>query len=464
MIPIPSLDRSVASLLVLMIRYLLAEGKTPKKKTRYKRLEVDKSNLDCLIRLPLGRHAETEAVAWMIDPDTATLFPPDQQAEAVARAWNYRGNGCDLLEASKEALATALDGMYYDRDMTICGSNENEKRLQALAEIVEGLTDSPILNAFHATCDAWNIPSLKPAPAKTGNAESYLSHCHSTHYISGALSSEAHITVLPIASEQAGSDSGSQTNALRPQVKLGKGWARQVLDEGFEPGGFFDWSHASGRNGIGAAILYCDGDRDKAEELLIEKAEAVDCRSEEERQKRIDWIRWAVPRNNINLHYERPELSQHRNLQGFVLEAETELAHQFVEELIRKRRESELRRKVFDAKALTTLRHIAELVQMEARNSADEFVRVSARTLAAEIVARWPEDATDGKDISRQMEWIMRKLPRQMRRITVAQTATPDKGKCLFCLLEQLPTSRRAFDAKGYVLGSDFLAMISMEK
>ncbi len=110
-VPIPTLDRSVASLLVLMIRYLLAEGKMPKKKPKHKRLEVDKSNLDCLVRLPLGRHAETQAVAWMIDPDTTTVLPPNQQAEAVARAWNYGEHGCEMLEESREALAMALDGM-----------------------------------------------------------------------------------------------------------------------------------------------------------------------------------------------------------------------------------------------------------------------------------------------------------------------------------------------------------------
>ncbi len=105
------------------------------------------------------------------------------------------------------------------------------------------------------------------------------------------------------------------------------------------------------------------------------------------------------------------------------------------------------------------LRHVGT-----ARNSEDGFVRVSVRTLAAEIAARWPEDATDGKDVSRQMEWITRKLPGRARRVAVAQTAASDKGKCLFCVLELLPTSRRAFDAKGYVLGSDFIAMLPVEK
>ena len=457
-IPTPTLDRSVASLLVLMIRYLLADGRTPRKKPRYKVLEVDKSNVECLMRLPLGRHAETKAVAWMIDADTANVLPPELQAEAVASAWNYGGLGCELLEQSREALGLGLDAMHHDRDMSVCASAANAERFQALEEIVGGLPDCPTLSAFHATCDAWRIPSLRRAPMGTVPTGSQQQH----HYICGAVSPEGSLAVPQALSEQV--EREKQADTLGPRVKLGKGWAHQVLDEGFEPGGFFEWSHSSGRNGIGAAILFCDGDRDRAEELLIRMARQVDCRSEEERQKRIDWIGWAVPRNNINLHYERPELNQHRNLHGVVMDEETDLALRVVEELVRRRRESELPRKVFAVKSLTTLRHITELVQMEARSSADEFVRVSVRTLAAEIAARWPEDATDGKDVSRQMEWITRKLPRRIRRIAMVQTSASDKNKCLFCVLEQLPTSRRAFDAKGYVLGNDFIAMLPVGK
>ena len=237
-----------------------------------------------------------------------------------------------------------------------------------------------------------------------------------------------------------------------------------MITDSFEAGGFHSWARADGCNGIGAAILLCDGDLDRAEELLIAMADSVECRSEAERESRRRYIRWAVPKNNIDIHYERSELSQHRHLDGLVMDSETERAVQVVEELVRRRRESKLRRKVFDAKSLTTLRHIVELVQMEARKSEDGFLRVSARTLAAEIKARWPEDATDGKDVSRQMEWITEAAARKTRRITVSGAEKRVKtSQCLFSILEELPSSRQAFDARGYVLGNDLIALLPIE-
>jgi len=63
-IPTPHLDRSVASLAMLMMRYALTLAeRTPRS------VVVDKSNLDALMRLPLGRHAASGSVGWMIRPN-----------------------------------------------------------------------------------------------------------------------------------------------------------------------------------------------------------------------------------------------------------------------------------------------------------------------------------------------------------------------------------------------------------
>ncbi len=210
-----------------------------------------------------------------------------------------------------------------------------------------------------------------------------------------------------------------------------------MIEAGFRSGEFWDWAHASGKNAIGAAILYCDGDLERAERLLFEIADKVPGTGKDKEDRRR-WITWAVPRNNIEVRSMAPVRRNHLEVWGSVLPSETDYAQRVVDELVHRLRVSGRTRRVFSAGALVTLKHLIELIQLEARNCGFNVLRLSARTLDAAIRARWPGDASSHRDVSRQLKWIV---------------AGPD---CLFCVLERVDINRNAYESAEYTVANEF--------
>ncbi len=424
-IPTPPLDRSVASLLVLMIRYALTMVQRPPSQ-----VVIDKSNLDCLLRMPLGRHGSSGSVGWMVDPVQGQNLAPECQAQAVIEAWKYRGSGCELAEADAEMLGLALDDMLYDSDRDIAEGYSDCQRFDLLSETLAAVPELPSLSAFRAACEQWHIrpPGFTTVSAAVGFDDSGAD---------GPLS--------PAPSDEDGGrdDPGETPEPSRPRTQVGKGWARSIIESGFQPGDFWNWAHASGQNAIGAAIVYCNGDREHAERLLLQMADSEDG-SHEDKADRRRWIEWAVVRNNIEVYQDSPVRRDHLDLRGSVLADETERAKKVVDELILRLQVSSRTRRVFSAGALVTLRHLVELIQLEARNCALGVMRLSSRTLDAAIRERWPADATSHRDVSRQLKWVV---------------AGPD---CLFCALERVDVYRNAYESSEYIIADEFVAFLAL--
>jgi hypothetical protein len=424
-IPAPALDRGVASLLMLMIRVVLAPAGPAKR-----RVVIDKSNLDSLLRLPLSRHALSESVAWMIDAETGQNLAVGLQAGAVREAWEYSGSGCELVETDADMLGLALDDMLYDRDRDITEGVPHDKRFALLADVFASLPATALIQAFRATCDRWciSLPRLASVQVAPGTGMKDLPET---------------------APERAGSEAADDLRKERkdtstPLVQAGKGWARSVIETGFRPGEFWEWAHASGKNAIGAAILYCDGNLERAERLLLEITDKVPG-SGKDKEDRRRWIIWAVPRNNIEIRAVSPVRRDHLEVLGSVLPSETNCAQWVVDELVRRLRMSGRTRRVFSVGALVTLKHLVELIQLEARNCQPNVLRLSTRTLDAAIRERWPADATSHRDVSRQLKWV------------VAGT------DCLFCVLERVDVCRNAYEASEYILAAEFVAFLTLE-
>lgn len=254
----------------------------------------------------------------------------ERQAQAVAEAWTYQGSGCELLDANAERLGLALDDLLYDRDRDITEGVKDAGRFALLAETLAVVADVPMVRAFHEACERWAIPAPGGASV-TAVCFDTLGGC-----AVGPPDPQPQDTANPDADE-----------AGRLLAGLGKGWARSVIKGGFRPGEFWHWSHASGKNAIGAAIIYCDGDRECAERLLLEMAEAVEGGDDDRRR----WIQWAVPRNNIEVCQEAPVQRDHLDLRGCVLQHETERAEAVVAELVLRLRDSGRPRRVFSSGA-----------------------------------------------------------------------------------------------------------------
>lgn len=148
-IPTPVLDRSVASLVILMMRTLLSSLEREPN-----RAQIDKSNLDGLLRLPLGRHSATDNVTWFLDPDTGNNVPLEEQAQALEEAWVYQRRGCEVLEESANAISDALLDMGYDRDIDVTAGVRDDMYpvllTRLLNDLRERLPDCPLLDAFQA--------------------------------------------------------------------------------------------------------------------------------------------------------------------------------------------------------------------------------------------------------------------------------------------------------------------------
>jgi len=375
------------------------------------------------------RHASSRNVGWMLDPRTGLNLPLDQQAKASQDALVFKGDS-DLLINSAEQISDELLGMAFDRDMDITGGIR--KPFEMLAKILPKMQSNPFLEAFQEVCERYDISLLEVAPVVQIPQENEVVVDNGVANNGSAKVGSANDGV-----DDDGFDNLTEKHRKSRVRPVGKGWAQKVIDEGFLPGEFYSWSRADGKNGIGAAILLWG--RDQAVPKLIEYVQKVEA-SPTAMADRERWIEWAVPRNNIREDFQAPILRDHRDIIGDVTSEMTEMATKVVDELVKRRRESSLRRKVFDFKALITIQHILELILVAWKNSPDGWIHISQRTLEAGIKQRWEGHVTNQTDILRQLKWIT--------------------GENSLMPVIEDSEDRKAYTANSYRISSDFIAMI----
>ncbi len=426
-IPIPRMSRSLASLLTLMVRFLLSQVKIGGAK-------IDKCNITSIMRMPLGRHAATGMIAWMIDPESATNLPLDQQVETCIRAWRYQSGSCEWLESEIEHLAIEMSTYYPDLSQDVGAGVADDKLEMLLFSELDALPlHLELMKRFRAACDSISSSPNKQVIYRVTVTDQEIEDAPAL-----APSDKGGLTSLANSQEEISEvrakEEYKQPEAPKHRRRVGKGWAQSVIEAGFKEGEFHQWSRSDGQNGVGAAIIVCDGDREAAKELLLSMSEAVPVDAEN-MKARARWIKWAVQRNNISLYGDAEELRQHKDIAGIIAPKETQIAIKLVGMLMERKGKRRI-----NNKGVQTLTHLIELAQVHMRHSPSNQISISARTFEAEIAARWPEDETTQMDVHRKLALI---------------TAGDE---CIVEALRPTTAARSAYDAQRFVWGADYLS------
>ncbi len=415
---IPPMPRFMASVVVHALRHVL-QGAAPLEW----RAEDYQSNLDGLMRLPLGRHAFTGNVAWMLGDD-ARVLPVGRQASAIHTA----------LCAPSTMNTEWMDEIH---ELLLSCRYRPEAKLAdgILAILAEAIPHNGIVTALEEACQQFDVPFvLRPRVVA--------------------------VPTIMLDAEQVAPDKDAACAPSRSSIPVDKRRARAIFNAGYKEGESYQYHMIKtadgkrGKNGIGMALILTDGDVEEARQMLHQQAQEMPAESESAVNARISRVNFYLNLDADGLPYNKTyhrlqallAAQKHKALDGFVMPEETERAVKATAHLAEVRRISRHRVKTFQPKALAIIQHLLELLQMETRCSGDGTARVSYRTLAAEISSRWPDDATNSTDVSRQMEWI-----------------TPN-SKCLFHAVDiaEVPASR--FEAIAYTLSARFYSQFQHER
>ena len=428
--PIPPMPRAHAGVLIHAIRHVLRGCE------REWRVKDFQSNLDGIMRLPLGRHAWTESVSWMLAPD-ATVLPLECQARAAISAFTDPSTMDGAWVADLGEFLAARRVMPW-----------SEVPHRALIDLARERPDSGLVRVLQSACDRLGVGPIippPPMPPATALAEPALGSPHVDQTVIDADQTEAVTDAEPTEMKP--------QSGRRIPVNKARAWA--VLNAGFRTGESFRYymnttvDGVQGRNAVGMALIAFDGDVDGAKEWLHEQAREVGDPSDAVLKDRLGLIDRCLrlkedgnPRNDTYTTLQRflselQKTRKYRDLDGVVQPEEARFAEQVADLLVEKQKgRMDIRKKPFTLKSLTTIRHMVALLLMEMRQADDARARVSYRTLAARIAEEWPEDATSAVDVSRQMQWVV-------------------KGqKCLVeCFRTDTERSLSCFSPVAYVLG-----------
>ncbi|WP_125206115.1 hypothetical protein [Capsulimonas corticalis] len=402
--PIRPLPLQIAAVLVEAIQSVLRSA------SRYWIAKDFQSNLDGILRLPLGRHAWSKSISWMLGDD-GSILPLEEQINAVQSAFGRNGD---------------LDDTWtHNITEIIAKQRHNTSASDILAALAYEMPAHPLIEAWRRAKSLYckDESSIYAQPSQV------------IQQISTREDSKASIKHIP-----------------RPHgAPINKTKAWQILNAGFEPGESYAYytnqtfAGVRGKDAIGCAITAFGGNCDLAREWLEDQARSIPGSTERAISDRLGLIGRLIYKNNT---YERLQkqvvAKKSKDLAGEVLAEETLLANQIVAFLPGLRKASSCRTKTFQPQALVTIRHILELMQLACRITDDGLIDLSFRTLDAAIKDRWPEHATSAMDVSRQMEWIV------------------EGERCLFQALrvKEMPTSK--FDPIRYALGNDFIAILDV--
>ena len=424
MATIPPVPRAHAGLLVHALRHTLRGAPRRWRATDFQ------SNLDGIMRLPLGRHAWTESVACMLAPD-ASVLPLECQAEVVSSALNGPTTMGRVWAEDVEAFLASRRVLPW-----------SDVPAHLLAEFAAQHPDGVLVRLLDAACaDVGAAPLVGFTPRREAPG-----HDEPPQPTSDRLADDNQAVAKP---------------ASRTRIPVNKARAWAVLNVGFRPGESFGYymnlsvDGVKGRNAIGMALVAHDGEVEAARSWLHGQAQQVGCPTEAVVKDRLGLIDRCLtldkdgnPRNNTyttlqqflaRLQATRP----HRTLDGDVLAEETALANRVVGLLVERQRGSEVKRRAFTDKALEIVRQAVALLLMEMRQAEDAIARVSYRSLASRISGELA--AVSATEVARQMAWIV------------------SGPTCLVACFLVIPgASRSAFNPIAYIPGQDLNALLSV--
>ena len=428
---IAEVDQVTASVIIEFVRTVLRDCRG----IRHWQAKDFQTNLEGLMRLPLGRHAWTGSLAVFLDSHDAGVLPVEQQAATALTAFTVPSH-MDMTSAERLAGWLKIQPERFGPAAAI------------LPRLVRDNMDNPLVGLFLRACEEHGVPGW------AGTSR------HSCLHVAGELESHTNFCVsetsrMPDAEAKSSGErlSRSQTGiiGMKPSAPGLKKIAWSILNAGFAPGESHLYytnrtvAGVKGKNAIGWAIVAFDGDRMQAQEWLDAQAEQVPALREADVADRKRYVAFAVTANDTYERYcRRRTILKHRNLAGEIHEEETAIARLVVERLPDLRREKSAQRtKVFQPQALDVIGHVVELALMGVRQSPDLVLRVSHGTLAAEMAGRWPASAVSRGALARHMAWIV-----------------AGESNCIFEGLAVVAKPQRAMDPTVYRLDRELSALL----
>lgn len=216
-------------------------------------------NLNSIMRLPGGVHADTRALGMWMDPNAGRLYGIEDQARLLLDGFRFRPG----------------DGAHDPKDFAVA-ARKIQVRLRR-----DGIKDHQLVNDEQAMQALTEMPN-NPISVKW------------RHAIAMAFGKGVPLngTLNELDVDQAPEVPYTKPEAPRKgrpaQAGRARDWAEQAWREGFQPGGFWKWINSGGGKGLLAArILF--GDR--AEEELIAKAIETPASSDAKLKHRVARIK-----------------------------------------------------------------------------------------------------------------------------------------------------------------------------
>lgn len=243
-IPLPvAMPLSLASLLMEMYIHIHERSGTNSPM-------VDKTNLTGQMRMPGGLHRKTQDLALFIDIDSGTLYDIDTQAELMVKAFSYSSMK-ESVHWDEHAFKPAAQEIL---DWTTNQEISRDRRVlpTEMRHAVTDLEANAIVRRFQESCEFFGLKVITASDQVSNSPK--LEKRHQTS--SDAFSSQ---------------------------------WAQQIFNEGFKPGGFWDWINMGGKKAIRAAhVLFGE---DGARKAIEDKARSIPFKSDNDLFDRLNTIR-----------------------------------------------------------------------------------------------------------------------------------------------------------------------------
>ncbi len=254
-LPLPAqIDRSVAGWLLdayveLLTPYHFQGGGAAK---------ADSHNLSGLVRIAGGRHANTERVAFWVDPQDASLFPIPQQLELMRTGYQHPSVHPQEVEAFAEAAAE-ISAFLESKSFSFPHeyATSRLRRTLAFAAVIEGLPENLFVERFLAAQEMLALPDEDQLWEDVD--------------MEGAIKALEAVEMLAAEREESGKPHARRLAA--PADEGSRAWAERVWAEDWPAtGAFWMWISEGGRRGITAAKRLFGEER--AEQELLARVDA----------------------------------------------------------------------------------------------------------------------------------------------------------------------------------------------
>lgn len=437
-LPIPISPRDASYLLGGYVRLLELQGAGAAKRAASRGTKYDTDNLRSLLRLPGGLHPSVQNLGLWIDIDAGGLYDLVEQARLMTAGFRFpRATEAGLWTPDAFRAAIGEVRAHLDKSGVSEGSLLEPEQVEAVGA---ALPDNPLVRRMRGAAQALEERreerrrqsearkrdvSGRATPAPPAVSEG------ATVWATGESppnGEEGHLPegVPPLRE--------TRTPEREPRTRYTREWALQVWEDGFAPGGFWQWVNTGGKKGIVAATILFGVEG--AVDAMVDLAQKVPYRSESDLKDRIQTIRGLWKTFDWKPYVMRPprEKKPQVLVTGDATEEEEAFALEVVQEM--------LRRKKPRARWSPDLAERVVLILLVAlREAGNGVIEISYRDLAESVTRRWPDQKTNHMSVKEMVHRL-----------------TEGDEESLFALLHMTPGATWRSQAHLYRAGKELRA------